>query len=245
MTSENYLKVRSWLSDTGNTYGIYQVAYPSETYGTTARTDYVLLNLPSFMHQERFNLSNAVVIFVHRILGKPLIDYRPCVAGEIIDNKADIDTDNYYNNAYEVKHLVPNLFDDNFKYPGDTIVDDYHSYRQFKFKDDIGMFYIADLNANIHALNQIMLKDKLYLNPKEVKSLINYFQSKYRQRDNQKQILSDLDTVKVDMKLNFDKLTVDQKAEVRKKLQVINDLVEKSATKKQKVIKLVKDNKNQ
>ena len=47
------------------------------------------------------------------------------------------------------------------------------------------------------------------------------------------------------MKLNFDKLTVDQKAEVRKKLQVINDLVEKSATKKQKVIKLVKDNKNQ
>ncbi len=46
------------------------------------------------------------------------------------------------------------------------------------------------------------------------------------------------------MKLNFDKLTSDQKAEVRKKLQVINDLVEKSATKKQKVIKLVKDNKN-
>lgn len=197
------------------------------------------------MHQERFNLSNAVVIFVHRILGEPLIDYRPCVAGEIIDNKADIDTDNYYNNAYEVKHLLPNLFDDNSKYPGDTIVDDYNSYRQFKFKDDIGMFYIADLNANTHALNQIVLKDKLYLNPKEVKSLINYFQSKYRQRDNQKQILSDLDTVKVDMKLNFDKLTVDQKAEVRKKLQVINDLVEKSATKKQKVIKLVKDNKNQ
>ena len=89
-----------------------------------------------------------------------------------------------------------------------------------------------------------MLKDKLYLNPKEVKSLINYFQSKYRQRDNQKQILSDLDTVKVDMKLNFDKLTVDQKAEVKNKLQTINDLIEKSATKKPKVIRLVKNNKN-
>ena len=134
------------------------------------------------MHKERFNLSNAVVIFVHRILGEPLIDYRPCVTGEIIDNKADIDTDNYYNNAYEVKHLLPDLFDVNFKYPGDTIVADYKSNRQFKFKDDIGMFYIADLNANTNALNQIMLKDKLYLNPKEVKSLINYFQSKYRQR---------------------------------------------------------------
>lgn len=244
MTSENYLKVRSWLSDIGNTYGIYQVAYPSETYGTTARTDYVLLNLPSFMRQERFNLSNAVIIFIHQILGKPLIDYRPCIAGEIIDNKADIDTDNYYNNAYEVKHLLPDQFDANFKYPGDTIVADYKSYRQFKFEDDTGMFYIADLNTNTNALNQIMLKDKLYLNPKEVKSLINYFQSKYRQRNNQKQILSDLDTVKVDMKLNFDKLTVDQKAEVKNKLQAINDLVEESATKKPKVIRLVKNNKN-
>lgn len=240
MTSENYLKVRSWLSDTGNTYGIYQVAYPSETYGTTARTDYVLLNLPSFMRQERFNLSNAVIIFIHQILGKPLIDYHPCIAGKIIDNKADIDTDNYYNNAYEVKHLLPDQFDANFKYPGDTIVADYKSYRQFKFEDDTGMFYIAGLNTNTNALNQIMLKDKLYLNPKEVKSLINYFQSKYRQRDNQKQILSDLDTVKVDMKLNFDKLTVDQKAEVKNKLQAINDLVEKSATKKPKVIRLIK-----
>lgn len=240
MTSDNYLKVRSWLKDTGNTYGIYQVAYPSETYGTTARTDYVLLNLPSFMRQERFNLSNAVIIFIHQILGKPLIDYRPCIAGEIIDNKADIDTDNYYNNAYEVKHLLPDQFDANFKYPGDTIVADYKSYRQFKFEDDTGMFYIADLNTNTNALNQIMLKDKLYLNPKEVKSLINYFQSKYKERDNQKQILSDLDTVKVDMKLNFDKLTVDQKAEVKNKLQAINDLVEKSATKKPKVIRLVK-----
>ena len=244
MTSENYLKVRSWLSDTGNTYGIYQVAYPSETYGTTARTDYVLLNLPSFMRQERFNLSNAVIIFIHQILGKPLIDYRPCIAGEIIDNKADIDTDNYYNNAYEVKHLLPDQFDANFKYPGDTIVADYKSYRQLKFEDDTGMFYIADLNTNTNALNQIMLKDKLYLNPKEVKSLINYFQSKYRQRNNQKQILSDLDTVKVDMKLNFDKLTVDQKAEVKNKLQAINDLVKESATKKPKVIRLVKNNKN-
>lgn len=240
MTSENYLKVRSWLSDTGNTYGIYQVAYPSETYGTTARTDYVLLNLPSFMRQERFNLSNAVIIFIHQILGKPLIDYRPCIAGKIIDNKADIDTDNYYNNAYEVKHLLPDQFDANFKYPGDTIVADYKSYRQFKFEDDTGMFYIAGLNTNTNALNQIMLKDKLYLNPKEVKSLINYFQSKYRQRDNQKQILSDLDTVKVDMKLNFDKLTVDQKAEVKNKLQALNDLVEESATKKPKVIRLIK-----
>lgn len=110
---------------------------------------------------------------------------------------------------------MPNQFDANFKYPGDTIVDDYKSCRQFKFEDDTGMFYIADLNTNTNALNQIMLKDKLYLNLKEVKSLINYFQSKYRQRDNQKQILSDLDTVKVDMKLNFDKLTVDQKAEVK------------------------------
>lgn len=244
MTSENYLKVRSWLSDIGNTYGIYQVAYPSETYGTTARTDYVLLNLPSFMRQERFNLSNAVIIFIHQILGKPLIDYRPCIAGEIIDNKADIDTDNYYNNAYEVKHLLPDQFDANFKYPGDTIVADYKSNRQFKFKDDIGMFYIAELNTNTNALNQIMLKEKLYLQPKEVKSLINYFQNKYRQRNTESQMLSDLDTVKVDMKLNFDKLTFDQKAEVRKKLQAINDLVEKSATKKPKVIRLVKNNKN-